>query len=463
MSPVTLVLLGLAAVAVILALIIKAKAHPFLALLLVSVGLALAAGVPLEKIVPMLEEGMGSTLGSVALIVTLGAMMGRIIEVSGGADVLAKMLLNKFGPHRAPWALGAAAFIFGIPVFVDVALIVLMPIILSVGRRLQGNMLNYALPTVMGLLTVHVVLPPHPGIVGGAQVMGANLGMVLLLGLLPAIVMWLAAQFTIPFITRRIFSPVPGISAAEMQEAGEDFDEESTQSFPKVDNPPRAWVVIAMILIPLVLIMSQTITSMTLPENNPVVKFFSFVGASPMALVIGVVVATVVLGYRRGWGLTQAEDVINSSLPPVAAVILITGAGGTFGHVLKETGVADAVAHALAGTGLHILVLAWLMAALIRAAQGSATVSTLTTAPLIAPMTSSLGLEPLQVALVAVTIGIGSMALSHVNDSLFWVWSRYNQVNTATGLKSYTLLTTTTSIVGFLVALLMWPIVSAIA
>ncbi|WP_129658989.1 GntP family permease [Rothia uropygialis] len=463
MSPVTLVLLGLAAVVVILALIIKAKAHPFLALLLVSVGLALAAGVPLDKIVPMLEDGMGSTLGSVALIVTLGAMMGRIIEVSGGADVLAKMLLAKFGPNKAPWALGAAAFIFGIPVFVDVALIVLMPIILSVGRRLQGNMLNYALPTVMGLLTVHVVLPPHPGIVGGAQVMGANIGMVLLLGLVPAIIMWFASQLMIPFITRRVFSPVPAISAAEIQEAGEDFDEESTQSFPKVDNPPRAWVVILMILIPLVLIMSQTITSMTLPADNGVVQFFSFVGASPMALVIGVVVATVVLGYRRGWGLTQAEDVINSSLPPVAAVILITGAGGTFGHVLQETGVADAVADALAGTGLHILVMAWLMSALIRAAQGSATVATLTTAPLVAPLVTSLGLAPLQVALVAVTIGIGSMALSHVNDSLFWVWSRYNQVNTATGLKSYTVLTTATSIVGFFVALVMWPVVSAIA
>ncbi|WP_269928210.1 GntP family permease [Kocuria massiliensis] len=461
MSPLILVLLGLASVAVILALIIKAKAHPFLALLLVSVALALVAGIPFDKIVPMLEEGMGSTLGSVALIVTLGAMLGRIIEVSGGADVLAKMLLTKFGPDKAPWALGTAAFIFGIPVFVDVALIVLMPIILSVGRRLKGNMLNYALPTVMGLLTVHVVLPPHPGIVGGSQVLGANIGMVLLLGFVPAVIMWFAAQLSIPFITRRIFSPVPALDGADHAENEEDA--EATQSFPVVDNPPRPGVVILMILIPLVLIMTQTITSMVLPKDHSVVQFFSFVGASPMALVIGVVIATVTLGYRRGWGLAQAEDVINSSLPPVAAVILITGAGGTFGHVLQETGVADAVANALAGTGLHVLVLAWLMAALIRAAQGSATVATLTTAPLIAPLVTSMGLAPIQVALVAVTIGIGSMALSHVNDSLFWVWARYNQVSTATGLKSYTVLTTTTSIVGFVVALIMWPIVSVIA
>ncbi|WP_085529561.1 GntP family permease [Kocuria massiliensis] len=463
MSPVALVLLGVAAVAVILALIIKVKAHPFIALLLVSVGLALASGIPLNELVPLLEDGMGTTLGSVALIVTLGAMLGKIIEVSGGADVLAKMMLRRFGPDKAPWALGTAAFIFGIPVFVDVALIVLMPIILSVGRRLQGNMLNYALPTVMGLLTVHVVLPPHPGIVGGAQVLGANIGMVLLLGFIPAIIMWICAQLVIPFITRRAFSPVPAIPATDLAESGEEFDEDVTQSFPHVENPPSPGLVISMILIPLVLIMTQTLTSMLLPEENPAVAFFSFVGASPMALLIGVITAAIVLGYRRGWGLSRAEDVINSALPPVAAVILITGAGGTFGHVLKETGVADAVAQALAGTGLHVLVLSWLMAALIRAAQGSATVATLTTAPLIAPLISSMHLAPLQVALVAVTIGIGSMALSHVNDSLFWVWSRYNKVTTATALKSYTVLTTVTSIAGFCVALIMWPIISAIA
>jgi len=464
MTPLTLVLLGLASVLAILALIIKAKAHPFLALLIVSVALALVGGIGLEEIVPTLVVGMGKTLGSVALIVTLGAMLGRVIEVSGGADVLAKALLNRFGPDRAPWALGAAAFIFGIPVFVDVALIVLMPIILSVGRRLQGNMLNYALPTVMGLLTVHVVLPPHPGIVGGTEIMGANVGMVLLLGLVPAVIMWFTAQLSIPFFTRRVFSPVPGISAAEAEELGQKVDEDAnTQSFPQVENPPHAGTVILMIVIPLTLIMAQTISAMLLPADNPVTRTFAFIGASPMALLIGVIIATIVLGYRRGWGLTQAEDVINSSLPPVAAVILITGAGGTFGHVLKETGVADAVANALAGTGLHILVLAWLMAALIRAAQGSATVSTLTTAPLIAPLAASLELAPLQVALVTIAIGVGSMALSHVNDSLFWVWSRYNKVTTANGLKTYTVLTTTTSVVGFLVVLGMWPLVSLAA
>lgn len=464
MATSTLVLLGLASVAAILALIIKGKAHPFLALLVVSVALALVGGIPLAEVVPTLTAGMGKTLGSVALIVTLGAMMGRIIEVSGGADVLAKTLLDKFGPKRAPWALGVASFLFGIPVFVDVALIVLIPIVLSVGRRLQGNMLNYALPTVLALLTVHVVLPPHPGIVGGAELMGANVGMVLLIGLVPAAIMWFVAQLIIPSITKRVFSPVPMIDAAAAAEMGQELDEDSnTQSFPVVKNPPSVGLIVALILTPLFLIMGATVSAMIMPEGDPVRTFLGFIGASPMALLIGVILSTALLGYRRGWGLTEAEDVINSSLPPVAAVILITGAGGTFGHVLSTTGVATAVAEVLAASGLHILVLAWIMAALIRAAQGSATVSTLTTAPLLAPLVATMELAPLQIALVTVTIGIGSMALSHVNDSLFWVWSRYFKVTTANALKSYSIVTTFASIVGFIVCLLMWPLIGMIA
>ncbi|WP_185173681.1 gluconate:H+ symporter [Rothia nasimurium] len=464
MATSTLVLLGLASVTAILALIIKGKAHPFLALLVVSVALALVGGIPLAEVVPTLTAGMGKTLGSVALIVTLGAMMGRIIEVSGGADVLAKTLLDKFGPKRAPWALGVASFLFGIPVFVDVALIVLIPIVLSVGRRLQGNMLNYALPTVLALLTVHVVLPPHPGIVGGAQLMGANVGMVLLIGLVPAAIMWFVAQLIIPSITKRVFSPVPMIDAAAAAEMGQELDEDAnTQSFPVVKNPPSVGLIVALILTPLFLIMGATVSAMIMPEDDPIRTFLGFIGASPMALLIGVILSTALLGYRRGWGLTEAEDVINSSLPPVAAVILITGAGGTFGHVLSTTGVATAVAEVLAASGLHILVLAWIMAALIRAAQGSATVSTLTTAPLLAPLVATMELAPLQIALVTVTIGIGSMALSHVNDSLFWVWSRYFKVTTANALKSYSIVTTFASIVGFIVCLLMWPLIGMIA
>ncbi len=458
MTPTVLVLLGLASVAAILLLIIKAKAHPFLALLIVSVALALAAQVPMAEVVPMLKDGMGKTLGNVALIVTLGAMLGRIVEVSGGAEVLARSLLKAFGPKRAPWALGAASFLFGIPVFVDVATIVLVPIVLAVARRITGrvNMLAYALPTVMALLTVHVVLPPHPGIVGGAESMGADVGLVLMIGLVPAVVMWLFSQVLSGFLVRRVHSDVP---AAGVAAAGVAENEETELADHEL---PSAGLVLAMILVPLVLIMSQTVSALALPEDSTVRGFFDLVGASPMALLIGVLLAIACLGLARGWGLARVEDVLASALPATAAVILITGAGGTFGYVLSETGVADAVADMLTSTGLPILLLAWLMAAFIRAAQGSATVATMTTAPLIAPMAVAAGLSAPQIALVTVTIGIGSMALSHVNDSLFWVWSRYFRVGTSEALRSYTVATTATSIVGLGVAALLWPLVAMI-
>lgn len=451
MTTPTLVLLALAAVAAILVLIVRARAHPLLALLIVSVAVALAMGVPLDEVVPLLTDGMGRTLGSVALIVTLGAILGAIVEASGGAEVLAGKMLAVFGPRRAPWALGVASFVFGVPVFVDVALIVLVPIVLSVSRRIGGNLLTLALPTVMALLTVHVLLPPHPGITGGAELMGADVGMVLLLGTVAAIPMWLFAQPASAFLSKRV-APITAPSAPD---GGGDRSD--------ADHRPKVGTVLAMIVTPLALIMAQTVTALALPEGNPVRSVFALIGASPMALLIGVVLAAITLGYRRGWGLAKTEEVVSNALPPIAGVILITGAGGMFGHVLSSTGVAAAVGDALAGSGLPIPVLAFVMAAVIRAAQGSATVSVLTTAPLLAPFVAEAGLAPLQIALVTVVIGVGSMALSHVNDSLFWVWSRSFQIPAATALKTYTVATTATSLVGFGVVGAMWPLVSALA
>lgn len=464
MPPTVLVLLGLASVAAILVLIIRARAHPFIALLLVSVALALVAGIPLGDVVPLLQEGMGKTLGSVALIVTLGAMLGKIVELSGGAEVLARALLRAFGERRAPWALGAASFLFGIPVFVDVATIVLVPIVLAVARRLPGrvNMLTYALPTVTALLTVHVVLPPHPGIVGGAELMGADVGLVLLIGLVPAVLMWLFAQVLSGYLAGRIHSPVPAegtLAAGTGNDEGAAQDNEG-RSGEGHAGAPGVGLVLTVILVPLLLIMAGTVSALVLPEGSLLRDVLGLVGASPMALLIGVLLAIWSLGLRRGWGAGRVEDVLAAALPATAAVILITGAGGTFGHVLASTGVAGAVSDVLVGTGLPILLLAWLLAAFIRAAQGSATVSTLTTAPLIAPMTVSAGLDAPQIALVAVTIGVGSMALSHVNDSLFWVWSRYFQVPTGAALRSYTVATTATSIVGLGIVAVLWPLVA---
>lgn len=459
MSPTFLVTLGVVAVALILVLIIKAKVHPFLALLFVSIALALTARVPISEVVPLLKDGMGGTLGGVALIVTLGAMLGRIVEVSGGADVLARALEKNFGEKRAPWALGVASFIFGIPVFVDVATIVLVPIAIAVARRMSGkvNMLAFALPVVSALLAVHVVLPPHPGIVGASELMQADVGLVLLIGFIPVIVMWFVGQVLSGYVAGKVFSPVPVLGT---QAAGTAVSEENDT---EREQAPSVGLVLAAIILPLALIMGGTVSKLVLPEGNSIRDFLGFIGDSPIALFIGVIFAIATLGIARGWGKEKIEDVVASALPATAAVILITGAGGMFAKVLTETGVADAVADLLVSTGLPVLVLAWMLAAFLRAAQGSATVAALTTAPLVAPMTASLELNSLQIALLTVTVGIGSMAFSHVNDSLFWVWSRYFQVDTASALKSYTVTTTIMSVTGFAVAGVLWGILGAFA
>lgn len=215
-------------------------------------------------------------------------------------------------------------------------------------------------------------------------------------------------------------------------------------------------------MLPLVLIMGGTTFVVVLGEDNSLTTLFSLIGASHVALSIGVVYAAAVLGFRFGWSRDDVENVINSALPPVAAVILITGAGGMFGYTLRETGVADAVADLLGSTGLPIILLGWLLALFIRAAQGSATVSMLTTAPLVAPLLTTMDLEPAQIALVAVAIGAGTMGLSHVNDSMFWIWSRYFAMPVSTSLKTWTLVSTAASVAGLIAVWIMWLLVGAI-
>lgn len=455
MTTTTLLLLGLGSIAAILLLIIKGKVHPFITLMSVALVLALAGGIPLVDVAPLLITGMGNTLGSVALIVTLGAILGRIIEVSGGADVLARWLLNTFGEKRAPFALGATGFIFGIPVFVDVGLIVLIPIVFGVARRLQGSMLKYALPIAGAMLAVHCVVPPHPGIVGGSQLLSADIGLVMIFGLIAAVPMWLVAHFIAKPLAARNFVAVS--DADTLQTVGGT----GTIEIVKTKTPSVA-LVLSTIVLPLALIMGGTTFTVVLGEDNALTTLFSLIGASHVALLIGVIYAAIVLGFRFGWSRDDVENVINSALPPVAAVILITGAGGMFGYTLRETGVADAVADLLGSTGLPIILLGWLLAILIRGAQGSATVSMLTTAPLVAPLLTTLELEPIQIALVAVAIGAGTMGLSHVNDSMFWIWSRYFAVPVSTSLKTWTLVSTAASVAGLVAVSVMWLVVAAI-
>ncbi|MDG6895076.1 gluconate:H+ symporter [Volucribacter amazonae] len=447
MSNEMLILIGLASVIALLIIMIKGKVHPFLALGLVSIAVALSAGIPMNKVVPTLISGMGGTLGGVALIVGLGAMLGKIIEKSNGADVLANWLLNKFGEKHAPFALGMTGFIFGIPVFVDVGFIVLIPIIFSVARRIGGNMLVYSLPIGLSMLLVHVLLPPHPGIVAGAQSLQADIGLVLGIGLIAALPTYLLGHLCIPFFTKRNFVAVPTSS---------DLIQQQKKIAQQEQGLPAFGTVLAMIVFPLLLIMLGTVTATTLPKDNLIREIFSMVGSSPFALLMAVFLSSYVLGIRRGWNTDRLEEILNSALAPIAGIILITGAGGMFGKVLDASGVGKALADVLASTGLPLLLLAFILSALLRAAQGSATVATITTATILAPAAIAEQYTGLQISLLTLAIGAGSMTLSHVNDSLFWVWTKFFGISITEGLRTWTILSTIFGTIAFLFVSLIW-------
>ncbi|MFC0323405.1 gluconate:H+ symporter [Gallibacterium melopsittaci] len=451
MSNEMLILIGIVSVLALLTMMIKGKVHPFLALGVVSIAVALSAGIPMSKVIPTLISGMGNTLGSVALIVGLGAMLGKIIEKSNGADVLASWLLDKFGAQKAAFALGMTGFIFGIPVFVDVGFIVLIPIIFSVARRIGGNMLVYALPIALSMLTVHVFMPPHPGIVAGAQGLNADIGLVLGFGFLAAFPAYMIGQFCIPFFTKRVFVEIP---------ASTDLIQYQKMLAQDASGLPKFGTVLAMIVTPLVLIMLGTVTATTLPKGNIVREVFSMIGSSPFALLLAVCLSSYVLGIRRGWDKAKLEEILNSALAPIAGIILITGAGGMFGKVLDASGVGKALSDVLASTGLPLLALAFILSALLRAAQGSATVATITTATILAPAIAAAQYNGIQIALLTSAIGAGSMTLSHVNDSLFWVWTKFFGISVSQGLRTWTFLTTIYGTLGFLMVCIMWMFVS---
>ncbi|PFG42276.1 GntP family gluconate:H+ symporter [Isoptericola jiangsuensis] len=439
-----LLAIAAAAVAVLLILIIRFRLHAFLALVLVSLMTAVATGLPAGGVVDVLLGGFGSTLASVALLVGLGAMLGRLIETSGGAQVMTDVLIDVFGEKRAPLALGVASLIFGFPIFFDAGLVVMLPIMFSVARRLGGSLLLYGLPVAGAFSVMHIYVPPHPGPVAASEFLGANVGMVLLLGLVVAIPTWFVTAYLFGRITgRRIVLPVPEIlgRADAVQEA----------------NPPRFGTVVGILLLPLVLIFANTglaaaASAGWVDPESTLVEWAGLIGSTPVALLIAVLVAAWVLGRRRGIEKTALEKTLDGALGPVCSVILITGAGGMFGGVLRSSGIGDALAESLGDLGLPVIVAGFVIAAVLRVAQGSATVALTTAAGLIAPAVAAGGFGAVETAAIVIAVAAGSVVLSHVNDSGFWLVGRFFDMDVRTTLKTWTVMETAIGVMGFALA-----------
>jgi GntP family gluconate:H+ symporter len=451
-STTVMLLVAAAAVALLLFLIIKVKLHAFITLVLVSVLTAIAVRVPLADIPDVLLFGFAGTLGEVALLVGFGVMLGRLLEVSGGAQILADTMIARFGEKRAPFALGVASLLFGFPIFFDAGLVVFLPIILSVATRFGGSLLLYALPAAGAFAAMHAIVPPHPGPVAAAQFLGADVGYALLIGIPVAVLSWYVGVYLLSrWVGRRIHVSVPHILG------GTDDPEELEK---RQRLAPSFGTVIGLLLLPLVLITANTVVSTLIStgtvEEAAWASAFVLLGQTSVALLITVLVAIVVLG-TRGRSMAEVEKLLNDSLGPICAIILITGAGGMFGGVLELSGIGESLASSLDALGLPVIVAAFVIATGLRVAQGSATVALTTAAGLIAPaVEATAGLNQVDLVALVIAIAAGATVLSHVNDSGFWLVSRFFEMDEKTTLKTWTVMETTLGTTAFAISVVLW-------
>jgi len=435
-------ILALLAIILLLVCIIFLRIHAFVALILVSSLTAIAGGIEASALVPTLMAGFGSTLASVALLVGLGAMIGKILEITGGAQVLADSLINRFGEARAPFALGIASLLFGFPIFFDAGLIVMLPVILSVANRFGGSVLLYALPAAGAFAVMHALVPPHPGPVVAADLLGADIGLLLIIGLLIAIPSWYMGSYVFAkWISTRFNIKTPSLFG---------------QSTHKSEDLPSLASVLTILLLPLLLIFLNTgINTYRVANNiedlNPLAQTLSTLGQTPIALLITLLLCLGV--FVRKLGKQAIHDITNDALGPICAIILVTGAGGMFGGVLRATGIGDALSDAFADTGMPVIVAAFLIAASLRIAQGSATVALTTTAALIAPLVSQqTQLSQFDLCFIVIAIAGGASVLSHFNDSGFWLVGRLFGMDEKTTLMTWTPMVTLLGLLAFAIA-----------
>jgi GntP family gluconate:H+ symporter len=439
-------------VVVLLVLIIRVRMHAFFALIIVSIVTAVVAGVSADELINTLVGPFGRTLGNVALLVGFGAVLGRIVETSGGAQVLADSLLRKFGEKRAPLALSVASLLFGFPIFLDAGFLVMLPIIYTVARRLGGGLLLYALPAAGAFLMMHAIVPPHPGPVAAAGIIGADVGLVLMVALLVGLPTWYVAGYRLGLVLAKRH---PGIAVPDLLGLP-----------PKnVANPPKFGTVLLVLLLPLLLIFMNTGLT-TLAATGVVgadqlwVQILIFIGNTPIALLLSTLLAMYLLVIRRVRGSIGGalEDLVDDALAPVCSIILITGAGGMFGGVLTATGIGGAMAESLDAIGLPLILAGFLVAVIMRVSQGSATVAGTTAAGLMAPAILASGeTSPIALACITVAIVAGAITFSHVNDSGFWLVSRFLGISTSLALRTWSVIATA---IGFMAFGLVWIVYS---
>ena len=433
-----LIIAALIGLALLLLLIIKFKIHAMLSILIGAVTIGLVAGMPFSEIVTAVDDGIGNTLKGIALLVGLGSMFGAILEASGGAQTLAVTMVKKFGDKKAAWALGITGLVIAMPVFFDAGLIILIPLAFSLAKRTKRSSLFYVVPLLAGLAVGHAFIPPTPGPVLVATMLNVDLGWVILVGIFcGTCAMIVAGPIWGSICGRKYDVPVPEHVANQ-----EDFDESKLPSF---------GTVVGIILIPLVLIVCKSLAGV-IPALSGIEPILTFLGQPFMALLLATLVAMFLLGKKHGYTLPELEKIMTKSLEPTGLILLVTACGGVLRYMLQYSGLGDVIGNAVASANLPLVLVAFLVAALVRICVGSATVAMTMAAGIIAAMPGIAELSPMYLACVTAAVAGGSTVCSHFNDSGFWLVKSLVGLDEKTTLKTWTIMETLVGGVGFLVA-----------
>ena len=435
-----LVIAAIIGLALLLVLIIKFKVHAMLSILIGAIAIGLIAGMPFEEIVTAVDDGIGNTLKGIALLVGLGSMFGAILEASGGAQTLAVTMVKKFGDEKAAWALGITGLVISIPVFFDAGLIILIPLAFSLAKRTKKSSLFYAIPLLAGLAVGHAFIPPTPGPVLVATMLNVELGWVILVGVCCGFfAMIVAGPVWGAICGKKFYVPVPDQIANQ-----EDIDESKLPSFASV---------VTIIMIPLVLIILKSVAGVV-PALAGVAPLFNFLGQPFAALLIATLAAMFILGTRHGYTMPELEKILTKSLEPTGLILLVTACGGVLRYILQYSGLGEIIGNAVASINLPIVIVAFLVAALVRICVGSETVAMTMAAGIVAAMPEIASLSPMYLACVVAAVAGGATVCSHFNDSGFWLVRSLIGLDEKTTLKTWTIMETLVGGTGFIVALI---------
>ncbi|RSM85734.1 gluconate transporter [Kibdelosporangium aridum] len=444
-----LVSAALVGIALIVVLITYFKVHPFLSLTLGALLVGIVGRLPVAETITAFGKGFGDTAAGVGGLIALGAMFGKLLADSGGADQIVDTIVGRAGRRFLPWAMALVGALIGLPMFFEIGLVLLMPVIFLVARRSGLSLIALGVPALAGLSVMHGLVPPHPGPLVAIAALKADLGITLALGVLVAIpTVALAGPLFTRYAARWVNVPAPALFSKDPDHTSPPADEQSTPG-----RRPSFGLTIATVLLPVVLMMGKALADIFAPQGSGIRVVLDNLGTPLVALLIAVLVAVFTLGRGSGMDRKAIATSFEQSLPPIAGILLIVAAGGGFKQTLISTGIGKLVADWVAGSGLSVLLLAWLVAVLIRLATGSATVATVTASGILAPLVGTL--SPGETSLLVLAIGAGSLFFSHVNDAGFWMVKEYFGLTVGQNIKTWSLMETVISVCGLVFVLLL--------